>query len=119
MVPQNSTKTPLGILPERIRRMAFIRRIIYQELTPKIFDNLKIRASYGVMGDDQFLDSSGNPQVLPFQYLTGYNYPGGTNYIFGSDVVNSLITKGLANTEYSWIDIQDTKCRFRCIFVES
>ena len=55
------------------------------------------------MGDDQFLDSSGNPQVLPFQYLTGYNYPGGTNYIFGSDVVNSLITKGLANTEYSWL----------------
>ena len=69
----------------------------------QIFDNLKIRASYGVMGDDQFLDSSGNPQVLPFQYLTGYNYPGGTNYIFGSDVVNSLITKGLANTEYSWL----------------
>lgn len=66
-------------------------------------DNLKIRASYGIMGDDQALDSGGNPTVLPFQYMTGYNYPGESNYIFNSDVIKGLDTKGLANINYTWL----------------
>ena len=103
----DKNKNNAGVASE-LANASFVGRINLSEESfiknnTQIFDNLKIRASYGVMGDDQFLDSSGNPQVLPFQYLTGYNYPGGTNYIFGSDVVNSLITKGLANTEYSWL----------------
>lgn len=81
----------------RISEEAFVKN------NTSIFDNLKLRASYGVMGDDQALDKDGNPTVKPFQYLTGYNYPGGTNYIFGSDVINSVITKGLANLDYTWL----------------
>ena len=81
----------------RLSEEAFIKN------NTSIIDNLKLRASYGVMGDDQALDRDGNATVKAFQYLTGYNYPGGTNYIFGSDVINSVITKGLANLDYTWL----------------
>lgn len=56
-------------------------------------DNLKLRASWGKLGDDA--DASG------FQYLTGYNYPNG-KYIFGDKVVPTLVSKGLANPDITW-----------------
>jgi TonB-linked SusC/RagA family outer membrane protein len=55
--------------------------------------NLKLRLSYGKTGDDE---------VNAFQYLTGYTYPAGTSYIFGSDVVRGLISKGLPNEQFTW-----------------
>jgi TonB-linked SusC/RagA family outer membrane protein len=55
--------------------------------------NLKLRLSYGKMGDDR---------VAAFQYLTGYNYPGSTSYILGSNVVRGLVSKGLANENFTW-----------------
>ena len=81
----------------RLSEEAFIKN------NTAIFDNLKLRASYGIMGDDQALDRNGNATVAAFQYMTGYNYPGGSNYIFGSDVINSVVTKGLANLNYTWL----------------
>ncbi|MDR1723390.1 MAG: TonB-dependent receptor [Tannerella sp.] len=59
---------------------------------PKL-SNLKLRLSYGKMGDDR---------VAAFQYLTGYNYPGSGTYIFGTDVTKSVTSKGLANTNFTW-----------------
>lgn len=61
-------------------------------------DNLKLRVSYGKMGDDK----GNNNEVQAFQYLTGYNYPGGSSYIFGSNVFKSLDPKGLPNLAYTW-----------------
>ena len=54
--------------------------------------NLKLRASYGVMGDD----SSSR-----YQYLSGYDYPG-ASYIFGDEVYNGLGFRALANDKLSW-----------------
>jgi TonB-linked SusC/RagA family outer membrane protein len=56
-------------------------------------NNLKLRLSYGKTGDDR---------VAAFQYLTGYNYPGSATYIFGTDVVKSLVSKGLTNENFTW-----------------
>lgn len=81
----------------RLSEESFIKNNI------SFMDNLKIRASYGIMGDDQALDSGGNPTVLAFQYLTGYNYPGGSNYIFNNDVIKGLDSKGLPNLYYTWL----------------
>jgi TonB-linked SusC/RagA family outer membrane protein len=55
--------------------------------------NLKLRLSYGKTGDDR---------VNAFQYLTGYNYPGSASYIFGSDVVRSIVSRGLSNENFTW-----------------
>lgn len=66
-----------------------------------IINNLKIRASYGKMGDDGALD---------YQFLTGYKYPvgGAANAmpggaIFDGKFINASATTGLANNNISWI----------------
>lgn len=56
-------------------------------------DNLKLRASWGKVGDDG--------GITPFQYLTGYNYPNG-NYIFGNQLILGLTPNGLTNPNLTW-----------------
>lgn len=63
-------------------------------------ENLKLRASYGVLGDDG---------SLYYQFLTGYNYPaGGSNNqlpggaVFGNTFVNSVQSKGIPNPNITW-----------------
>lgn len=58
-----------------------------------VVDNLKLRASWAKLGD--------NTGIAGFQYLTGYTYPSG-NYIFGDDVIPTLVSRGLANTGITW-----------------
>lgn len=58
-------------------------------------DNLKIRASYGVMGDDSALD---------YQFLTGYTYPSSYGYIFDGKYVNGVESTGIANNNITWYE---------------
>jgi len=64
------------------------------------FDDLKLRASVG---------SSGNDDVVNFQYLSGYNLgtnaTGGT-YLLGSSTVQGVVSTGLANPYLSWEKIK-------------
>ncbi|MDR1982143.1 MAG: TonB-dependent receptor [Tannerellaceae bacterium] len=55
-------------------------------------DNLKIRASYGRLGDDS---------ASSYQYLTGYTYPSG-GYVLGGNWTNAILSKGLANPNITW-----------------
>lgn len=54
-------------------------------------DNLKFRASYGEMGNDQ---------VNPFQYLTTYGF--GANYVIGNKDVASVVQTGVPNPNITW-----------------
>ncbi|TAN14557.1 MAG: SusC/RagA family TonB-linked outer membrane protein [Chitinophagaceae bacterium] len=63
-------------------------------------DNLKLRASYGVLGDDG---------SLYYQFLTGYNYPanGDNNRlpggaVFNNTFVNAVQSTGLPNPNITW-----------------
>lgn len=59
-------------------------------------DNLKIRGSYGKIGDEG--------DFAAFQYLSGYTYPSGS-YILGSGgVSNGASDKGLPNTNLTWYE---------------
>lgn len=59
-------------------------------------DNLKIRGSYGKVGDEG--------DFAAFQYLTGYKYPSG-NYVLGSDgLSNGAEDKGLPNLDLTWYE---------------
>ncbi|MCD8260628.1 MAG: hypothetical protein LUD15_03315 [Bacteroides sp.] len=61
-----------------------------------IFDNIKLRASYGIIGDK--VDAS------PANYLEGYNYPG-DRFVFGKDnVVIGANDKGLINPNFTWYE---------------
>jgi TonB-linked SusC/RagA family outer membrane protein len=55
-------------------------------------DNLKLRASYGILGFDQ---------VSSFDYLTGYTITGGY-YIFGNTPAPVINSAGLANPGITW-----------------
>ncbi len=69
-------------------------------------ENLKLRASYGVLGDDG---------TLYYQFLRGYNYPAkGVNSdqptpnqlpsgsVFGNTFVNSVQSTGIPNPQVTW-----------------
>jgi TonB-linked SusC/RagA family outer membrane protein len=55
--------------------------------------NLKLRASYGQMGDDG---------ALSFQFLSGYNYPVG-GYMWNGAFGNGIGFRPVANPNISWI----------------
>jgi TonB-linked SusC/RagA family outer membrane protein len=65
-----------------------------------LIDNLKVRASYGVLGDDG---------QLYYQFLSGYNYPANGNYnqlpsgaVFGSNFINAVQSTGIPNPNVTW-----------------
>ncbi|MGQ1947302.1 TonB-dependent receptor [Geofilum sp. OHC36d9] len=62
-----------------------------------LFDNLKLKASFG---------QSGNDGVGNFQYLTGYSFKANYGvYKFGSEYNAGLYTTGLANPNLTWENI--------------
>lgn len=81
---------PAVSLGWRISEEAFFKDNI------SFIDNLKIRGSYGKVGDEG--------DFAAFQYLTGYKYPSG-NYVLGSDgLSNGLEDKGLPNLNLTWYE---------------
>jgi len=63
-------------------------------------DNLKIRGSYGVLGDDG---------QLYYQFLSGYNYPASgdnnqlpTGAVFGNSFINAVQSTGIPNPIVTW-----------------
>ncbi|MDR3267816.1 MAG: TonB-dependent receptor [Tannerella sp.] len=61
----------------------------------KFINNLKIRGSYGIMGDDA--DASN------YQFLTGYTYPSG-GYVVNGTYENASVTTGLPNKLLTWYE---------------
>lgn len=67
----------------------------FKEALP-MFDNLKIRGSYGKVGDEGDFSA--------FQYLSSYTYPS-RNYILGSGgVSNGAVDNGMPNTNLTWYE---------------
>lgn len=56
-------------------------------------NNLKLRASYGVLGDDS---------ALAYQFLQGYTYPSGGS-VFDGAWIGGVVNKGPANRSISWV----------------
>lgn len=91
---------PAASIGWRISEESFIK----DKLT--FMDNLKLRASYGKMGDDSASD---------YQFISGYDYPntsGGTNnnyptgYMFGGAYINSLGFRAVPNPNITWYTVK-------------
>ena len=72
----------------------------WKQSSLNFIDNLKLRASYGITGDDS---------ALSYQFVSGYQYPASGNrtglpagYIFGDSFVSSSSNTGLANSAITW-----------------
>lgn len=79
---------PGGSLGWRISEESFIRNASALEF----INNLKIRASYGKMGDDG---------ALNYQHVAGYNYPN-NGYIFDGRFTNGVESRGMINPYLTW-----------------
>lgn len=64
-----------------------------------VLSELKLRASYGSLGDDGGND---NPIVTPFAYLKGYRYDAAGS-ILGGKYIPGLVDQGIPITNISWI----------------
>ncbi|WP_439697795.1 SusC/RagA family TonB-linked outer membrane protein [Mucilaginibacter sp. AW1-7] len=76
----------------RITQEGFMKSLLGDH---SVLNDLKIRGSYGVLGDDRNL-------ISPYSYLPGYNYNSGTAIIDGNAVVTSR-DKGIVTTNISWL----------------
>jgi len=65
-----------------------------------ILTDLKLRASYGQLGDDRALNGT-DPIVPAYAYLEGYNYNQGTAILDGNAITVSR-DKGVPTTRISW-----------------
>ncbi len=91
---------PGGSIGWRISEESFIKDNF------SFMDNLKIRASYGKMGDDGALD---------YQYLSGYDYPNTsgnymknypTGYMFDGSYTNALGFRSAPNPNITWYTVK-------------
>ena len=92
---------PVGSLGWRISEEPFIK-----ETALNFISNLKLRASYGIMGDDG---------ASAYQFVSGYDYPntaGGsqsnypTGYMFGGSYTNALGFRAAANPDITWYTVR-------------
>jgi TonB-linked SusC/RagA family outer membrane protein len=74
----------------RISEEPFIKNNI------RAISNLKLRASWGQMGDDG---------ASSFQFLTGYNYPGNPSAVFNNTFVSALGFRGMPNPNITWYTV--------------
>lgn len=90
---------PSTSLGWRISEEAFLRKAL------PFVQNLKLRASWGRMGDDSVAD---------YQFITGYNYPNTagashdktpTGYVFNGVYTNALGFRTLANPDITWYTV--------------
>jgi len=69
-----------------------------------MFDNFKIRGSYGKIGDEG--------DFTAFQYMQGYTYPSGS-YVLGSGgVTNGAVDTGMPNKNLTWYESTTTNIGF-------
>ena len=71
----------------------------WSERTKRWFSNLKLKASYGVVGDES---TSG---YSAFDYLEGYNYNSGGAVLDGEWILGSQY-RGLPVTDLSWQKVE-------------
>ncbi|MFD0795115.1 SusC/RagA family TonB-linked outer membrane protein [Mucilaginibacter litoreus] len=83
----------------RITQEGFMKNLLG---TNSFINDLKIRGSYGILGDARDPGNPANPIVAPYAYLTGYNYNMGTAIIDGNAIIVSR-DKGIPVTRVSWL----------------
>ncbi|WP_230680318.1 SusC/RagA family TonB-linked outer membrane protein [Pontibacter rufus] len=74
----------------RITEENFFKSLGLNSLT-----DLKLRASYGVLGDD-------NVGIGSFDYIVGYNYPAGVNIFDGTVVAGARQNRAVPTNNISW-----------------
>jgi len=95
---------PAGSLGWRISEESFFKSAF------PFVDNLKLRGSYGKVGDEG--------DFAAYQYLSGYTYPSG-NYVLGSGGLSvGAVDKGMPNTNLTWYESTTANVGFEATILE-
>lgn len=106
---------PSGSLGWRISEEAFWQ----ESKLANIFSDLKLRGSYGLVGDDDLGTYGDNVQYYnPFDFLPGYNYKNGGSVIDGKYTIGS-VPRGLPVTTLSWIKAKILDVGFDVAFLSN
>lgn len=87
-----STKKRFGFFPSVLGGYRISEEEFWKNSALNFISDLKIRASYGVMGDDGALD---------YQYLSGFTYPSNSSYFDGT-LVNGISESSIPNLDITW-----------------
>ena len=82
----------------RLTEEPFIKQLLGSKNT---ISDLKLRASYGILGDDRNPADANQPIVGAYAFLPGYNYNQG-NAILDGNAVTVSRDKGIPTTRISW-----------------
>lgn len=85
----------------RITEEGFMKRLLNNDT--KILSDLKLRASWGILGDDTNPYNNNNPIVSPYAYLAGYNYGLNGVAILDGNSVTVARDKGVPTTNITWL----------------
>jgi TonB-linked SusC/RagA family outer membrane protein len=95
--PKNSR---WGFFPSASAGWRISEENFWKNSSLKFINNMKLRASYGITGDDS---------ALSYQFVSGYQYPSSgsrtglpAGYIFGNSFVSASSNTGLPNTAITW-----------------
>ncbi|MGN6353544.1 MAG: SusC/RagA family TonB-linked outer membrane protein [Parafilimonas sp.] len=85
----------------RITEEGFMKKLLNN--STKILTDLKLRASYGILGDDTNPYDNSNPIVAPYAYLQGYTYGNNGVAILDGNSVTVARDKGVPTTNITWL----------------
>jgi len=88
----------------RITEEPFIKEVLGENT---VLNGLKLRASYGVLGDDninQGIDGNDPRFIGPYDYLPGYEYNTGSPAILDGEAVIPSRDKGIPIDNISWFE---------------
>ena len=70
-------------------------------------DNLKVRGSYGILGNDA---------VGGWQWLTNYSF--GNAYIFNQAPIKSIVSGGIPNVDLTWEKLRHSILGWTHLFIK-
>ncbi len=100
----------------RITEEPFVQRLLNNK--KDILTDLKLRASYGELGDDTNPYDNSNPIVAPYAYLSGYNYNQNGVAIINGNAVTVARDKGIPTTNISWLTSKITDIGLDAVFLK-
>jgi hypothetical protein len=92
---------PGGSVGWRVSEEPFFQAMLGNKTN--LISSLKLRASYGILGDDRNPYDVNQPIVAQFAFLSGYNYGTQGNAILDGKIIPASIDKGVPVTTLSWM----------------
>ena len=92
---------PGGSVGWRVSEEPFFQAMLGNKMN--VISSLKLRASYGILGDDRNPYDVNQPIVAQFAFLSGYNYGTQGNAILDGKIIPASIDKGVPVTTISWL----------------